>query len=53
MGADARGDGRFLAASSVDEYAATFARWFGVAETDLPLIAPNLHRFSQHNIAFL
>jgi uncharacterized protein (DUF1501 family) len=29
----------------VDQYAATLARWFGVAETELAAILPNLKNF--------
>jgi hypothetical protein len=30
----------------VDEYGAVLARWFGVSASDLPVIFPNLSRFS-------
>ena len=49
---DARG-GRMIPTLSVDQYAATLARWFGIEEADLALIAPNLGNFTESNIGFL
>jgi uncharacterized protein (DUF1501 family) len=39
------GQGRLLPSTSVDQYAATIARWFGVAEPELAGILPNLKNF--------
>ena len=39
------GQGRLLPTTSVDAYAATLARWFGVSDTDLPTVLPNASRF--------
>ena len=39
------GQGRLLPSTSVDQYAATLARWFGVPPQDLHGILPNLHQF--------
>lgn len=39
------GQGRLLPVTSVEEYAATFARWMGASATDLAGIFPNLIRF--------
>ena len=39
------GQGRLLPSTSVDQYAATLARWFGVADGELAGILPNLARF--------
>ncbi len=39
------GQGRLLPTTSVDQYAATLATWFGVAPSELPGILPNLKRF--------
>ena len=39
------GQGRLLPTTSVDQYAATLARWFGVADNELAGILPNLRHF--------
>ena len=39
------GQGRLLPSTSVDQYAATLASWFGVANTELNGILPNLNHF--------
>jgi uncharacterized protein (DUF1501 family) len=45
--------GRWIPSTSVDEYAATIARWFGVAASDMPLVFPNIGRFANPNLGFL
>jgi len=39
------GQGRLLPTTSVDQYAATLASWFGVADSELAGILPNLRHF--------
>ncbi len=50
-GPDDVGRGRLLPAVSVDQYAATFARWLGVAESDVGLVAPHIDAFTQRDLA--
>jgi hypothetical protein len=39
------GQGRLLPSTSVDQYAATLANWFGVGDAELGSILPNLRHF--------
>ena len=39
------GQGRLLPTASVDQYAATLARWFGVADSEMSGVLPNLGSF--------
>lgn len=39
------GQGRLLPSTSVDQYAATMAKWFGVNDTELYGVLPNLDNF--------
>jgi uncharacterized protein (DUF1501 family) len=39
------GQGRLLPSTSVDQYAATLASWFGVADSELAAVLPNLRHF--------
>ena len=39
------GQGRLLPTTAVDQYAATLAKWFGVADSEMAGILPNLSRF--------
>lgn len=47
------GQGRWIPTTSVDQYSATLARWFGVAPGDMTTIFPNLTRFSPQYLDFL
>ena len=50
-GPDDTRTGRWIPTTSVDEYSATMAKWFGIS--DLDAIFPNLHRFSKPDLGFL
>jgi uncharacterized protein (DUF1501 family) len=50
---DTGSNGRWIPSTSVDQYAATLASWFGVANADLPAIFPNLANFPTANLGFL
>jgi uncharacterized protein (DUF1501 family) len=50
---DTGNNGRWIPTTSVDQYAATMAKWFGVADTDMPAIFPNLANFTTANLRFL
>jgi uncharacterized protein (DUF1501 family) len=50
---DQVGQGRLLPSTSVDEFAATLARWFGCSATELPGILPNVGNFSNTALGFV
>lgn len=52
-GPDDTGRGRWIPTTSVDEYSATLARWFGVSDTNLPIAFPNIGRFAKPNLGFM
>ena len=48
------GQGNTVPGIAVDQYAATFARWVGVSDTDVPLVLPNVVHFgTSRYLAFL
>jgi len=50
---DQVGQGRLLPSTSVDEFAATLARWFGCSAAELPGILPNVGNFSNTSLGFV
>ena len=52
-GPDDVGQGRLLPSTAVDQYAATLARWFGVSDSELPLVMPNITNYASRNVGFM
>ncbi len=52
-GPDDTGRGRWIPTTSVDEYGATIAKWFGVSDTNLSTAFPNIGRFAKPNLGFV
>jgi uncharacterized protein (DUF1501 family) len=52
-GPEDTGRGRWIPTTSVDEYAATLATWFGVTPTSLSVVLPNIGRFASTNLGFM
>jgi len=50
---DAEHEGRWVPTTSVDQYGATLARWFGLNATQLAQVFPNLSRFPAADVGFL
>jgi uncharacterized protein (DUF1501 family) len=45
--------GRWIPTTSVDQYAATLADWYGLAPSDRPLVFPNIGNFSPAILNFM
>jgi uncharacterized protein (DUF1501 family) len=52
-GPEDTGRGRWIPTTSVDEYSATLASWFGVSASNLPVVLPNIGRFASTNLGFM
>jgi uncharacterized protein (DUF1501 family) len=52
-GPDDVGQGRLLPTTSVDQFAATLASWFGVSDSNLATVVPNIGNFSAKNLGFV
>ena len=50
---DEVGSGRLLPSTSVDQFAATLARWFGVSDSEMSLVLPNIGNFATRNLGFM
>lgn len=47
------GRGRLIPTTSVEQYAATLGKWFGLSNSELNSALPNLSNFSQSDLMFL
>ena len=45
--------GRWIPTTSVEQYAATLARWYGLSDTDMPIVFPNIANFPTNNLGFM
>lgn len=52
-GPEDSGRGALIPTTSVDEYTATLARWFGVPLSSLPQVLPNITRFASRDLGFM
>ena len=50
---DAETRGRFIPSVAIEQYAATLGRWYGLSDSDIPLVFPNIGNFSSSNLGFL
>jgi len=44
---------RIIPTTSVEQYSATLARWFGLTESELAIVFPNLSNFASSNLGFM
>lgn len=52
-GPDDTSTGRWIPTTAVDQYSATLARWFGVGDSEMPTVFPNIGRFPSANLGFM
>ena len=52
-GPDDTGRGRWIPSTSVDQYAATLAKWFGVSATNMSTVVPNIGKFATSDLGFM
>jgi uncharacterized protein (DUF1501 family) len=52
-GPDDTSTGRWIPTTAIDQYFATIATWFGVDNTNLSTVFPNIGRFATPNLGFM
>ncbi len=50
---DVSTNGRWIPTTSVDQYGATLAKWFGVSPSNMATVFPNIGKFSNTDLGFL
>jgi len=50
---DAETRGRFIPTASVEQYAGTLAKWFGLPDADIPIAFPNAANFPTMDLGFM
>lgn len=45
--------GRWIPTTATDQYAATLSRWFGLGESEIDTVFPNLNRFGARDLGFM
>jgi uncharacterized protein (DUF1501 family) len=52
-GPDDVGQGRWIPTTSVDQYAATLASWFGISDSQMSTVLPYIGNYSTKNLGFV
>ncbi|MEE9346606.1 MAG: DUF1501 domain-containing protein [Robiginitomaculum sp.] len=47
------GNGRLIPQTSIEQYAATLGKWFGLSDSELAAALPNLANFTQKDLGFM
>ena len=50
---DADTRGRFIPSVAVEQFAGTLSRWFGLNDSDMQLVFPNINTFGASNLGFM
>lgn len=50
---DSGARGAIIPTTSIDQFGATLAAWFGVPNAELPVVSPNLANFAATNLGFM